>query len=301
MRNWPALRLRFTPTAQTDIAAARDLAAVALDDCLPTAVQESEHEWLVFFGSVEDRDRAAVALPAAAAGALQVDLLEVPDDDWAERSQRDLKPVVVGRVTLTPPWYAGDRTQARLAGDRPEASPSSDRPEDCPAITVVIQPSMGFGTGHHASTRLCTAILQSIDVTGKSVTDVGTGSGVLALVALALGARSVLAVDDDADAIEAARENLALNGVTGGIDLRVADFRALPARPADVVTANLTGGLLVRGAQALANAVAPGGSLIISGVLLDEEATVISALAPTLTLVDRRSEDEWVGARLTRR
>jgi ribosomal protein L11 methyltransferase len=286
MRNWPALRLRFTPTAQTDIAAARDLAAVALDDCLPTAVQESEHEWLVFFGSAEARDRAAAALPAAAAGALQVDLLEVADDDWAERSQRDLKPVVVGRVTLTPPWYAGDRPQARLVGD---------------TITVIIQPSMGFGTGHHASTRLCAAILQSIDITGKSVTDVGTGSGVLALVALALGARSVLAIDDDADAIQAARENLALNGVTGAIDLRVADFRALPSRPADVVTANLTGGLLVRGAQALASGVAPGGSLIISGVLLEEEAAVISALAPTLTLVDRRSEDEWVGARLTRR
>jgi ribosomal protein L11 methyltransferase len=157
---------------------------------------------------------------------------------------------------------------------------------------------MGFGTGHHQTTRLCAAILQRIDLTGRAVLDVGTGSGVLALVSRALGARSVRAVDDDPDAIESARENLALNGGGSGIELRVGDFRELPAGLFDVVVANLTGGLLAGSAEVLAGAVAPGGTLVISGVTLDEEADVLAAFASWMTVAERLAEDEWMAARL---
>jgi ribosomal protein L11 methyltransferase len=279
MKTWPALRFRFPTNTATDGPATQELLAAALDDLRPTAVQEADDEWLVFFASAADRDRAAGVVPAAAPAGVAIESVDVPDEDWALRSQQGLEPVHVGRITIAPPWRA-------------EA--------DATRITVLIQPSMGFGTGHHASTRLCTALLQGIDLTGKTVLDAGTGSGVLALVALALGARAAVAVDDDADAIEAARENLALNGVAAGIDLMVADFRTLPAQRADVVTANLTGGLLIRGADSLARAVAAGGSLIVSGVMREEEAAVLAAFSPALTLVERLSEDEWIGARLTR-
>jgi ribosomal protein L11 methyltransferase len=291
MKHWPALRVRVTPSPSTSSPDILDLLAAALDDLGPTAVQESDSEWLVFFASAGDRDAAAAALPVTAPGSVAVEAVDVPDEDWALRSQQDLGPVHVGRITIAPPWLAAS-TLALEGTLRLEAGTTP--------ITIVIQPSMGFGTGHHASTRLCTALLQRIDLAGRTVLDAGTGSGVLALVALALGARAVTAVDDDADAIEAARENLELNGVTGGIDLQVADFRTLPARPADVVTANLTGGLLIRGAELLARAVAPGGSLIISGVMLEEEAEVLAAFTPALSLAERISEDEWMGARLTR-
>jgi len=103
---------------------------------------------------------------------------------------------------------------------------------------------------------------------------------------------------DEANAIESARENLALNGVVEGIDLRVGDFRGLEAVRSDVVVANLTGGLLASSAEILAGAVAPGGTLVISGVTLEEEAGVLSAFACWMTVAERIAEDEWMAARL---
>jgi ribosomal protein L11 methyltransferase len=288
MKSWPALAVRFAPDVSAGGAALEDLVSAALDDLRATAIQETEERWLVFFAGREDRDRAAAALPAVAPARLQVDPIDVPDEDWARRSQQALTPVRVGRFVIAPPWAA--------AGAAPLARGGTATGE----TTLVIQPSMGFGTGHHASTRLCTTLLQRLDLAGRTVLDVGTGSGVLALVAYALGAAAVTGVDDDPDAIASARENLALNGVTTGVDLREGDFRAMPDVESDVVVANLTGGLLIRGADVLAGAVAAGGSLVVSGVLRSEEADVVAAFAPRLTVVDRLSEDEWIGAILTR-
>src|SRR5436305_14893725 len=106
---------------------------------------------------------------------------------------------------------------------------------------------MGFGTGHHATTRLCLAALQTIDLRGKFVLDLGTGSGLLAIAAVALGAARALGIDDDADAIQAAMENVELNAV-GNVELVVSDLMTDPLPTADVVVANLTGTLVVRAA-----------------------------------------------------
>src|SRR5437763_5665948 len=104
---------------------------------------------------------------------------------------------------------------------------------------------MGFGTGHHATTRLCLAALQAIDLRGQFVLDVGTGSGLLAIAAARLGAARAVGTDDDPDAIQAANENLALNDVAN-VQFVVADLMkdALPQAP--VVVANLMGALIVR-------------------------------------------------------
>jgi ribosomal protein L11 methyltransferase len=283
-RRWPALSIEFPPSTSAESSLLQELVLAALDDLHPTAVQELDDRWLVFFASAEDRNRAA-ALSVDALGVIRTEALDVADEDWARRTQQNLAAVQVGRIIIAPPWAATGAT----------GTPSGTDP-----VTIVIQPSMGFGTGHHATTRLCAALLQRVDLTGRTVLDVGTGSGVLALAARALGARAVIAVDDDPDAIESARANLVLNGVNEGIDLRLGDFRELPALRSEVVIANLTGGLLIRGAEMLACTVVPGGTLIISGATLGEEADVLAALAPWMTLVERLSEDEWLGARLKR-
>ncbi len=245
MKTWPAIDVE--PGAQVDLLLAE------VDDFHPTAIEEVENRLRIFFTVTADRDRAAHALREK----FRASAVDVVDDDWARRSQESLTPITVGRITVAPPWHSRDTSHE-------------------PPITIVIAPSMGFGTGHHATTRLCLAALQAIDLKGAAVLDAGTGSGVLAMAAVHLGADRALGVDDDADAIQSAVENLALNpGLPPErITFTVGDFMTLPLRPADVVTANLTGGMLIRASDRLRQVVRPGGILIMSGLQTHERDEV---------------------------
>jgi ribosomal protein L11 methyltransferase len=192
--------------------------------------------------------------------------VDVHDEDWAARSQADLRAIQVGRIIVAPPW-------------------------DVPT-TIVIQPSMGFGTGHHATTRLCLAALQEIEVAGRRVLDVGTGSAVLAIAASLRGAGEVVGIDDDADAIHAAWENLALNpGAT--VTLVTGDVQTVDLAAADLILANLTGGLLIAAAARLRALTAAHGRLILSGFMTHEADEVAAAFA-AFTVVQRTEEDGWV-------
>ena len=220
------------------------------------------------------RDEAIVALQPICT----VSPVDVPDDDWARRSQENLTPVTVGRITVAPPWNSEPR------------GTSSE-----PRITIVINPSMGFGTGHHATTRLCLAELQKIDLTGALALDFGTGSGVLAIAAVLLGAADASGVDDDPDAVQAAVENLTLNpGLPHGrITFVVGDLLTMEMPAAEVVTANLTGALLIRAAGRLQQALKPGGVLIMSGLQVSERDEVKRAFA-SLEVVNEAEEDGWI-------
>ena len=266
VRTWPAL----------DIHPVSDLLQAALVDYDASAVDErSADDWRVFFTSAGERDRAAAALRLEFPGAT-IESIDVPDENWAARSQASLRAVHVGKIVVAPPW------------DVPVGE-----------IVIVIQPSMGFGTGHHATTRLCIDALQRLNMAGRTVLDVGTGSGVLAIVASLLGASRSVGIDDDADAITAGRENLELNPQAEATML-VADLRATDVGAADVVIANLTGGLLISAALTLQDFVARGGSLVLSGLMAVEEQDVLAAF-PTWTVTHRSEEDEWLCLVLSKR
>jgi ribosomal protein L11 methyltransferase len=235
----------------------------------------------VFFATQASRDAAVAALVPQ----FRVSPVDVDDEDWARRSQEGLTAITVGRVTVVP------SLQSPVSSPNRVPSPESRVP-GLESIAVVIPPSMGFGTGHHATTRLCLAALQTIDLRGASVLDVGTGSGVLALAAVALGATRALGLDDDPDAIAAATENLEPNGVTN-VEFVVGDLMKDDLPPADVVVANLTGALVVRAAGRLVRALRPGGVLIVSGVLAAEGDEVRQAFANQSFVADVQ-EDEWL-------
>ena len=161
---------------------------------------------------------------------------------------------------------------------------------------IVIEPSMGFGTGHHPTTRLCLRLLSEVGLAGRRVLDIGTGSGVLAMAAALRGAAEVVGIDVDQDAIEAARTSAALNPLPPVVRFETSDFRVTLPPPADRVFANLTGGMLRSTAAALMSLVRAGGVLIVSGFDESEEAAVRAAFAP-LRIAERVEEATWVAIR----
>jgi ribosomal protein L11 methyltransferase len=267
VRSWPAL----------DIHPVSELLQAALVDYDATAIDERTADcWRVFFTSAVGRDSALSALRTEFPDVI-FQSIDVPDENWAARSQANLRAVRVGAIVVAPPW------------DVPSDS-SSD------GITIVVEPSMGFGTGHHATTRLCLAALQQFDLKERSVLDVGTGSGVLAIAASLLGSNAVTGIDDDVDAIASARTNVELNAGTA-VRLVVGDLRSTRLPAANIVIANLTGGLLVAAATVLQSLTTRGGRLVLSGLMTTEEQDVLSAFAGWI-VEQRGAEDEWVSLTL---
>ena len=297
---WPALRIE---SAEIDLDLAVRLSST-LDDFSPVAVQDlvelplppgglwdptfppppepppAPLDWRVFFSNTQDRSLAASAIRRLHVG-LRVSEENVPDDDWAARSQRELAAINAGIFVVAPPWDAA----ANLA----EGS-----------TLIIIEPSRGFGTGHHESTRLCLRALSSVDVHGHRVLDLGTGSGVLAMAAAFRGAHHVVAIDVDPDAIDAARNSLAMNAGSWPIDWQVGDFRTsgdLASGYWHTVLANLTGGMLRSSAARIRELLARDGRLIVSGFDESERAEVEAALG--LQTTETYLEAGWVGLLLT--
>jgi len=271
---WPALDIHV-PGCDPQL---QELVLAELDDFQPTAIQEPDDSSLLraFFTTFESRDAAARALGASFGSHLFVQSLNVEDEGWAARSQAQLRAIAIGQILVAPPWDLGS---GPLTG----------------MTRIVIQPSMGFGTGHHATTRLMLRALQAVPLRDRTVLDIGCGSGILAIAAATLGARSAIGIDIDEDALLNASENLTLNAVSGRVRFEERDFRDRSSAE-DVVLANLTGALIEKSAAKLAELVGRGGYLIVSGFMETERTMVVAALEALVTLETIDQEDEWMCA-----
>ena len=211
---------------------------------------------------------------------------QLGEDDWVRMSQSGLEPIRAGRFFVHTPTHRG------------AAPPGS--------VSFEIDASLAFGTGQHATTAGCLEALDLLERNGSkftNVADIGTGTGLLAFAALALWPMArCIATDIDAVAIDVARDNAAINRVNlghepGELLLAVADGMDSPllaARtPFDLIIANILAGPLIELAPDFAKALAPGGTIILAGLLDTQAATVISAYEELGLTVDHRGKDEW--------
>jgi ribosomal protein L11 methyltransferase len=276
LAEYPALDVRWAPAG--DVETLCDLIHATIDDFEPLSIhdRDSGDGWRVFFRTAPQRNDASSALAAALGDRLtQIEPVDVPDDGWARRSQENLKAISVGSIVVAPPW------------DVPLVSVQSP-------VVIVIEPSTGFGTGHHETTRLCLELLQELDPLHSHVIDVGTGSGVLAIAAAKLGAASVVAIDHDEEALRSARENIARNAAEAVVEVAQSDLASCDLPPADLVLANLTAAAIIKHASRLTALVGARGALIISGISPDDLRDVTKAFGRAPRRVARAGE--WVAA-----
>ena len=215
-------------------------------------------------GAVLAAAAAVVGRPAPA-----FEAVFVADRDWVRLTQSQFEPIQIGeRLVITPSWHATD---------------------DVSRIEIGLDPGLAFGTGSHPTTRLCLQWLDAHLPAGATVIDYGCGSGILAIAAARLGARSVVGVDIDPQALVATRDNAARNRA----DVEVRSTTDPRPPPADVVVANILSSPLKLLAPVLTDLVRPGGALVLSGVLERQVDEVAGAYAPRLVLAVAGRADGW--------
>lgn len=228
-----------------------------------------------------DADQAAIVAQAAAA----IDLATVPafatrwvaDEDWVRLTQSQFAPIHIGKnIWVVPSWH-----------EAPDPN----------GLVLELDPGLAFGTGNHPTTRLCMEWLEAHPAPGRTVLDYGCGSGILAMVAKKMGAGDVAGVDIDPQAIVSARDNARRNrceiAYYSPDELAAAKPEHATGR-FDIVVANILSSPLKLMAPMLAGRVAPGGALILSGVLARQAEEVAEAYAPFIKLGVWAEQDGWV-------
>jgi len=237
----------------------------------------------------ERMENTLLSLKAALRALPRAGVTGVPDDitirfvaeeDWADAWKQYFKPQRIGgRFVVKPTWEP--------------FTPDGDQ------LVIEIDPGMAFGTGLHATTRLCLRGLEAHVKAGDAVADVGTGSGILAVGAVLLGATRVEATDIDPLAVRIALENVALNRAEDRITVVESD--SPPAGRFDVVVANILADVILGMAPTLLAATRPGGVLVASGIIDSRADDVIKGLAGVgFTDVEIATEQEWVALTLRR-
>ena len=215
---------------------------------------------------------------ATAKGILKprIDILTIPPQNWNAQWEESIQPVRVSpRIVIAPSWR-------HLA---PEPG----------VLVLTIDPKMSFGTGHHETTRLILLMMEQRITKECTMLDVGTGTGLLAIASVKLGAKQAVGVDIDEWSWENARENAQINGVEELIEFHKGELADIPDGRFDIVAANIQRSVIEPLLPALCSRTSPDGWLFLSGILISEAAIMRRALENAgLHLVEERTENEWI-------
>lgn len=266
--------MRCGESPQRDAIVAALIAAGAagvqeVDDGLRTHLPEGAE-----LGEVENAVRAA-------GSDASVSFSDAGEIDWQTRWPARVGVRQVGRIAVAPPWLAHEIADAE--------------------IPIVIEPATAFGTGEHETTRGILALMQRTILPGDVVSDLGAGSAVLSIAAAKLGASRVAAVELDEQAIGNAQENVDRNGVSDRVTIIHGDAALLLPllAPVRVILANIISGVIVELAPAMRAALAPGGRVIVSGILVSERDALLAAIEPLgFELREEIADGEWWSAEL---
>jgi len=200
----------------------------------------------------------------------------IPEENWNRRWEESIRPLrVTDRIVIAPTWH-----------------PCTAGPGD---IVITIDPKMSFGTGYHETTRLMIAMTERHAAPGLRVLDAGTGTGVIAIAALMLGAQSATGFDTDEWAYANAQENARLNRVADRFTVLLGDLAVAPAGPFDIVAANIQKDVIEVMLPGLVARLAPGGTLLLSGLLSSDDAAMRGAMARAgLVVTEATAEAEWI-------
>lgn len=197
---------------------------------------------------------------------------QLEDKDWEREWMENFHPIQFGkRLWICPSWR-----------DIPDPN----------AINVMLDPGLAFGTGTHATTALCLRWLESLDLSGKTVVDFGCGSGILGIAAIKLGAKRVIGIDIDPQALDASKDNAKRNGVADQLEVYLPSNQ--PSLQADVVVANILAQPLRELNEVILALLKPQGEIALSGVLVEQADSVRTCYQQQVTLTPTTCEGEWV-------
>lgn len=215
-------------------------------------------------------------LVAAYSGESIMEFEDIPEQNWNETWEQTIQPQRIGKFLVKPTWST--------------EVPGTDE------LLLEIDPKMSFGTGYHATTRLMLQQIQNIDFQGKTVLDGGTGTGILAIAAIKLGAKKAIGFDIDSWSIDNARENTLLNNVDHSVEIRFGGIETVDEHEIfDVVLANINRNVLLDMVPTLINYTKERGIICLSGLLHTDEDAIRDALAELpVEVTDLEREEEWI-------